>query len=162
MALEYPADAIIQLGQCGSGVLCEMPISLGQAWARPGDEVYLFYRDDGASTFNYSDPCGIAEEGDANVTIDFQDLAPDFPDSTSIYRFTSRAVGPDGSWSQPSAERIVEIDSSGAIVGPVGNPPNHLLATAIKGGKIRVTWQYDSIRPKCIYSRFRPRQKAQI
>jgi len=66
-------------------------------------------------------------------------------DQTNIYQYRRLAVSPAGSTSSDASATInVEVDSSGSLVGPVGNPSLDLAATAIAAGKIRCVWNYDA------------------
>ena len=64
-------------------------------------------------------------------------------DQTNIYQYRTVDVSAAGSVSDPGPAVSVEVDSSGAIVGPVGNAATDLTATALSGGDVRLYWQYD-------------------
>ncbi len=60
----------------------------------------------------------------------------------NYWQFRHVAVGKCGRVSDPAPITRIIVDSSGAMVGPLGNPPSGLLGRAIAGGKVELVWQY--------------------
>ena len=138
MALALPTGTPLTHGWFGNGHFGLMALLHGEFWCQPGDETYLVYRDDGAGTFDDCMPCARADEGDSSVTVAAQDLGTD-----NLYQYRRLAVSPAGSVSDVSSTVDVEVDGSGDLVGPIGNAATNLTATALSGGDVRLTWQYD-------------------
>jgi len=74
---------------------------------------------------------------------------------SSVCWFWVRAVSPGGAEESSRVNAIrIKTDSNGDPVDPAPNRPTHLTATAIAGGRIRLTWQYDPVGEQAPVSQF--------
>lgn len=137
MALDPQVSCLQIAGLFGPGWWLGYASNGGTGHTYIGDEMYLVFRDDGAGTFDYTMPCGLYEDGDTTVTIVQQDL------DGAEWQYVACGVSPGGTMGEPSSVCVIVVDGAGAMDYQPGNEPTGQTATAIAGGKIRVTWLYN-------------------
>ena len=140
MATYLVPEGTTLLPDFGNSFFAQMTLLDGDFYCQNGDPIYLFYHDDGAENFDYSMPCGMAEDDATSVTIT-EDLTPG--SGATDYLFTRRGVSPAGSIGEASDTITISIDDSGVMQASAGNEPGNINVTAIAGGKYRVTWTYN-------------------
>jgi len=140
MALMNPS--ILTAGKFGIGHFACQGLTAGKAVTRLGDEWWLVYRDDSDGTYNPLMPVASADDGDATVTIPYQDL--DAPVGELLtWRYVVRGVSPGGTIGEASAEAAVTVDENGVEYYVAGNDPTGLTLTLTTGGACILRWRYN-------------------